>query len=132
MKILVMGCSRIGAIIVRQLVQDGHDVTVMDTREENLRRIPPTLGAETLIGDGTVEVDLRRAGIERVQAFLAVDQGDARNAFAAQKVRFLFKVPKVVCLLYDPTRQQMYQDLGLEAVSPSRMISSMVLEALGK
>ncbi|MBI4312262.1 MAG: TrkA family potassium uptake protein [Chloroflexi bacterium] len=132
MKILVMGSSRIGAMIVRELVQGGHDVTVMDTREENLRRIPPTLGATTLLGDGALEDDLRSAGIERMDAFFAVDQGDARNAFAAQKVRFLFKVPKVICLIYDPTRQQMYQELGVEAVSPSRTISAMLLEALRK
>lgn len=126
-----MGSGRIGAIIVRELVQQGHDVTVMDTSMENLRRISPTLGAKTYLGDGALEDDLRRAGIEQAQAFLAVGQGDARNAFAAQKVRFLFKVPKVVCLLYDPLRQQMYLDIGLSVVSPSKVISSMVLEAMG-
>ncbi|MBI4340363.1 MAG: TrkA family potassium uptake protein [Chloroflexi bacterium] len=132
MKILVMGCGRIGAIITRELVQEGHTVTVLDTSEENLRRIPPTLGARTILGDGILDDDLRRAGIEGVDAFVAVEQGDARNAFAAQKARHTFKVPKVVCLIYDPIRQQMFQDLGLQAVSPSRMISGLVLEALEK
>lgn len=132
MKILVMGCTRIGAMIVRELVQEGHDVTVMDTTEENLRRIPPTLGARTLLADGTSEDDLRRAGIEQANAFFAVGAGDARNAFAAQKVHFLFPVPKVVCLIYDPIRQQMFRDLGVDAVSPSKMISSMLLETLRK
>ncbi|MBI2171386.1 MAG: TrkA family potassium uptake protein [Chloroflexi bacterium] len=132
MNILVMGCNRIGAMVVRELVQEGHQVTVMDNTEENLRRIPPTLGARTLLADGTSEDDLRRAGIQGADAFFAIGAGDARNAFAAQKVRFLFQVPKVVCLIYDPIRQQMFRDLGVDAISPSKMISSMLLETLRK
>lgn len=130
MRMLVMGCGRVGAMIVRELVAQGHEVTVMDSTEENLRRIPPSSGAAVLLGDGTRNDDLRWAGIEEVDAFLAVAQGDARNAFAAQKAVHEFHVPRVVCLVNDPVRQEMYRDLGLNAVSPAKLISNMIIDAL--
>jgi len=130
MNVVVMGCTRVGALVSRSLVEEGNSVTVLDTNEENLRRLPDSLGITTLLGDGTLEQDLRRAGIEEADAFLAVDTRDARNALAAQKVQQTFGVAKVVCQIADPARQEMYRALGLEALSPAKTVSRMLLDAV--
>ena len=130
MHIVIMGCGRVGAIIARALVEEGHTVVVLDTNEENLRRLPRNLGISLLLGDGTLDEDLRRTGIDKADAFVAVDEMDARNALAAQKARHLFKTPKVVCRIADPERLDMYRDLGLEAVSPTTAVSAMILDAV--
>lgn len=130
MKIVIMGCGRIGAMVARAMAQEGHEVTVLDLSEENLRRLPDPLGVTTLLGDGTLEQDLRRARIEEADVFVAVEDRDSRNALAAQKVRHLFNVSKVICTIGDPIRQEMYRELGLEALSPAKAASAMILEAL--
>ena len=130
MNIIIMGCGRVGAMLARALVEEGHAVTMLDATQENLRRLPDHLGIATMLGDGTLEEDLRRAGMEEADVFVAVEERDSRNAMAAQKVRYLFGTSKVVCRISDPVRQEMYQKLGLETVSPTMMISAMILEAL--
>lgn len=132
MIILVMGCGRVGALIARTLAADGHRVTIIDSNEENLRRLPASSGITTILGDAALEDDLKRAGIQETDAFLALENRDARNILVAQKARLVFKVPKVVCHIADPVRQEMYQklDLGIEAVSPTKTVSAMLLDAL--
>ena len=125
-----MGCGRVGAIIARALAERGHTVTILDINEENLRRLPDSLEIATLLGDGTLEEDLKRAGIGEADVFVAVEERDARNALAAQKVHHMFGIPKVVCHISDPARQEMYREIGLEAVSPASTISAMILDAL--
>ena len=130
MRIVIMGCDRVGATIAQAMVGEGNTVTVMDTNEENLRRMPLSLGITLLLGDGTLDADLQRAGIDKADAFVAVDETDARNALAAQKARALFKTPKVVCCIADPDRLDMYRALGLEAVSSTMAASTMILDAV--
>jgi len=130
MKILIMGCSRLGVIIINGLIDNGHEVTVIDTSEENLRRLPETHDVTMLLCDGAIDDNLRWAGIEEAGAFLALGQGDAKNAFVAQKALHRFHVPKVVCMITDPMRQEMYKELGLNALSPTKLISEMVIQAL--
>ena len=84
MNVLVMGCGEIGALVATSLWQDGHLVSVIDTRSDRLRRLPRGLQQEAVLGDGTQEEDLRRAGIESMDAFVAVSSEDVDNIFAAQ------------------------------------------------
>ena len=130
MNIIIMGCGRVGAMTARALVEEGHAVTMLDATQENLRWLPDHLGITTMLGDGTLEEDLRRAGMEEADVFVAVEERDSRNVMAAQKVRYLFGTSKVVCRIGDSVRQEMYQKLGLETVSPTTVVSAMVLEAL--
>ena len=117
-------------MVARAMALEGHAVTILDTSEDNLRRLPDHLGVTTLLGDGTLEQDLRRAGIEEADVFVAVEERDSRNALAAQKARHLFNVRKVICNIGDPVRQDMYRALGLETVSPAKAASDMILQAI--
>lgn len=117
-------------MVARTMALEGHTVTILDSNEDNLRRLPDYLGITTLLGDGTLEQDLKRAGIEEAEVFVAVEDRDSRNALAAQKARHLFNVKKVICNIGDPVRQEMYRALGLEAVSPAKAASDLILQAL--
>ena len=125
-----MGCGRTGGMIARTLAEEGHTVTVLDIDEENLRRLPEGLGITALVGDGILEEDLRRAGVENADVFVAVEESDTRNALAAQKARLLFNIPKIVCHIDDPLRQEMYNNLGLVAISPATVVSDLILKAI--
>jgi trk system potassium uptake protein TrkA len=68
---------------------------------------------------GIDEDVLRKAGIEDADAFVAVTNGDNTNAMSAQIAKLVFHVPHVVARLYDPVREETYNTLGLDTVSPT-------------
>jgi len=130
MKIVIMGCGRVGAQLAGLLDADGHEVTILDTDAYSFRRLAPTFGGSALIGNGIDETALRRAGIEQADAFAALTQGDNRNVMAAQIAKHIFNVPKVICRIYDPLRQELYNTLGIEAFSPTRIFAQLVKERI--
>jgi len=130
MKVVIMGCGRVGAQLAALLDAEGHLVTVLDTDAYSFRRLPPTFNGTALLGDGIDEETLRKAGIEEADAFVAVTQGDNRNVMAAQIAKHTFSVPRVICRIYDPLRRELYSTLGLEAFSPTTIFAQMLKEKL--
>ncbi|MER3437774.1 MAG: TrkA family potassium uptake protein [Chloroflexota bacterium] len=128
MKVVIMGCGRVGARIASILDHNGHDVSVIDTDSRAFRRLAPDFGGQTIIGTGIDEDVLRSAGIEEATAFIAVTNGDNRNIMAAQVARHVFKVPEVICRIYDPVREDTYRRLGLTTVCPTTTISAIILD----
>lgn len=130
MKVVIMGCGRVGARLASMLDKDGHTVTILDNDSYSFRRLPPDFGGTALFGNGIDEDVLRRAGIEEADAFVALTQGDNRNIMSSQVAKHIFNVPKVVCRIYDPLRRDMYQELGLEAISPTTIFAQILREKL--
>jgi len=130
MKVVIMGCGRVGAQLATLLNAEGHLVTVLDTDTYSFRRLPPIFGGTALLGDGTDEESLKKAGIEEADAFVAVTQGDNRNVMAAQIAKHIFNVPKVICRIYDPLRRELYNTLGIEAISPTTVFAQLLKEKL--
>ena len=130
MKIVIMGCGRVGAQLAGLLDTDGHKVTVLDIDAHSFRRLSPSFGGTALLGDGTDEEMLKKAGIAEADAFVAVTQGDNRNVMAAQIAKHVFNVPKVVCRIYDPLRKDVYEALGLEAISPTTVFAQLLRDKL--
>ena len=126
MKIIIMGCGRVGAQLATALDENGHEVTVLDLDAYSFRRLPRTFRGTALLGNGIDQEALKRAGIEGTDIFIALTQGDNRNIMAAQIARHIFNVPRVVCRIYDPLRKEMYVSLGIEAVSPTTIIAGLL------
>ena len=130
MNILIMGCGRVGARLAAMLDADGHDVTIMDVNVQSFSRLDPEFRGTALLGDGTEEDSLRKAGIEDADAFVAVTEGDNYNIMAAQLAKRIFNVPKVVCRVYDPPRGELFQTLGLEIISPTTIVAQLLKEKM--
>jgi trk system potassium uptake protein TrkA len=128
MKVVIMGCGRVGARIASILDHNGHDVSIIDTESRAFRRLAADFRGETVIGTGIDEDVLRAAGIEEATAFIAVTNGDNRNIMEAQVAQSVFQVPEVVCRIYDPVREDTYRRLGLTTVCPTTTISALVLD----
>ena len=128
--VVIIGCGRVGAQLAGLLDADGHSVTILDIDAYSFRRLPSQFGGTALIGNGINEEALKKVGIEEADAFVAVTQGDNRNIMAAQIAKHIFNVPKVVCRIYDPLRQELYNTLGLEAVSPTTIFAQILREKL--
>ena len=133
MKVLIMGCGRIGAEVAVQLWNEGHRVTVLETDKDRFVRLPERMvegDGTTLVGDGMVEEDLILSGIREADLFIAVDVRDSRNALAAQKATHIFHVPQVICRIGDSARQETYSELGVTAVSPTQVTTRLILNAI--
>jgi trk system potassium uptake protein TrkA len=129
-KLIIMGCGRTGALLASMMDADGHSITILDTNDYSFRRLPPDFKGTALVGDGTDDETLKRAGIKDADAFVALTQGDNRNIMAAQIARHIFKVPKVVLRIYDPLRRELYNTLGLEAFSPTVIFAQLLKDNL--
>ena len=129
MRIIIMGCGRLGAYLARHLDSEGHDVTVIDRSSDSFPRLGSEFHGTMVLGTGIDEDVMRRAGIERADAFVAVSNGDNTNAMAAEIAKLVFKVPRVVARLYDPVREETYHTLGLmETICPTVMASEKIHE----
>jgi trk system potassium uptake protein TrkA len=129
-KVLIMGCGRVGARIAGMLDEMGHEVTVMDVNPAGFRRLPDTYRGKRVIGNGMDGPALEKAGIQEMDAFLATTQGDNRNYFASQMAREVYHVPRVLCRIYDPVREEIFRDLGLETFSPTSLGAQVMVDML--
>jgi trk system potassium uptake protein TrkA len=131
MRIVIMGCGRVGSSLAASYDREGHDVTVLDINSYQFARfLPETFGGRTMVGNGIDQEVLRRAGVDKADAFVAVTAGDNRNVMASQIAKHIFNVPRVVCRIYDPIREQMYHGLGLRTISPTKVGAELVRRAL--
>lgn len=129
MKVIIMGCGRLGAHLARRLDRERHDVTVIDRMSDSFARLGSDFQGTMVLGIGIDEDVMRRAGIESADAFIAVSNGDNTNAMAAEIAKLVFKVPRVVARLYDPVREETYHTLGLmETICPTVMASDQIHE----
>jgi trk system potassium uptake protein TrkA len=131
-KILIMGCGRVGARLAGLLDADGHQVAILDIDSYAFRRLPPDFHGTALVGDGLDDEALRRAGIEKVDVYIALTQGDNRNIMSTQIAKHIFNVPRVLCRIYDPLRQEVFEGLGLETFSPTTIFARMLRDQVEK
>ena len=130
MNVIIMGCGRVGAQLAAMLDAEGHKTTILDTNEHSFRRLPQSFHGTALVGNGTEPEALKKAGIEGADAFIAVTEGDNRNVMAAQIAKHIFNVRKVICRIYDPLRKDIYENIGLEVISPTIVFAEIIKDKL--
>lgn len=130
MKILIMGCGRVGARLAGLLDGMGYRVTILDANSYSFRRLPSGYRGTALVGNALDEEAMKRAGIEGTDVFVALTQGDNRNIMACQIAKHIFNVPRVICRIYDPLRHEIYNNLGVETFSPTVIFADLLKEKL--
>jgi trk system potassium uptake protein TrkA len=132
LKVVIMGCGRVGSALASMLDADGHEVTVLDVRSDAFRRLPPEFGGRRHVGNGIDQDVLARIGLGQADAFVATTQGDHRNVMATQMAKHLFGVRRTLCRIYDPIREEIYRELGLETISPTLVGARLFKEMLDR
>ena len=117
MRVLVMGCGRVGTSLADALSRLGHEVAVIDRDSTAFQRLSPEFSGDRILGMGFDREVLLRAGIERADAFAAVSSGDNSNIISARVAREMFGVQKVVARIYDAKRAAVYERLGIPTVA---------------
>lgn len=130
MKVIIMGCGRVGEQLSWMLTDEGHQVTVIDYNALSLARLGVNFKGQTVLGVGFDRDVLVTAGIEEADAFAATSSSDNANIIAARIARNYFHVPRVVARLYDPRRAEIYQRLGLLTISSTTWGAERIREIL--
>jgi trk/ktr system potassium uptake protein len=115
--VIIMGCGRVGSELTLRLLEDGHQVVIIDKRAEAFDRLPPAFRARTLIGLGFDRDVLEDAGVKEADAFVAVSSGDNSNIVSARVALEHYHVPKVIARIYDPRRAEIYERLNIPTVA---------------
>lgn len=118
MRIIVIGCGRMGAGLARTLCLRRHEVTVVDEDPSAFARLGAAFKGQTVPGSGIDREALLKAGIERADGLAAVTASDDVNLVAARVALQVFRVPRVVARLYDPRKAEVYQRLGVNTITP--------------
>jgi len=112
-KIVIVGCGRVGASTAEFYDRTGHEVLILDSSTSAFDRLPTSFHGTALRGDGTDEDVLRRAGAEGADVFLALTEGDNRNIMAAQLANEALGIDRVIAKINDPVRSTAYAELGI-------------------
>jgi len=137
MFILIVGCGRVGSALAKQLIDVGHEVSVMDSDPLSHERLNKDqmvtwedAGGRYTVGTA-LEIDgLVEAGIEQADVFIAATSGDNTNLVIAQIAQKRFGVEKAIVRVMDPARADWYREQGLHTISPTKHAIDMFERAL--
>lgn len=129
-RVVVMGCGRVGSSVADGLSRIGHDVAVIDRDSTAFNRLSPEYAGERVLGQGFDRDVLLRAGIEEADAFAAVSSGDNSNIISARLARETFGVKRVVARIYDAKRAEVYERLGIPTIATVPWTTDRLLNAL--
>ena len=129
MRVIIIGCGRVGARTAAELDSRGDHVTVIDVDQRAFNRLPSSFGGVTVRGSGGDEDVLRGAGAEMTDLLMSLTEGDNRNAMSAQLGKHTFGIPRVIAKINDPVRAEAYRSLGLETICRTVILADALVHA---
>lgn len=130
MYVVIAGCGRVGSAIAKQLVDEGHEVAMIDEDPPAFELLGEAFPGQFVTGAAIDWDVLKEAGIEGADAFVAATDGDNTNIVCAQIAQREFEVKCAVARVYDPARAELFAMHGVRTVCPTRDATAMLLEAL--
>jgi trk system potassium uptake protein TrkA len=128
MRVIIVGCGRVGAHTAATLAREGHDVAVVDRSEDAFRLLPAAFEGRTLLGVAFERTTLEEAGIAEADALVAVTSGDNTNIVVARIAKDVYRVPDVVARIYDPRRADIYRRYGIQTFAPTAWSAGKIVE----
>jgi trk system potassium uptake protein len=128
--IVIVGCGRLGSYLANQLSRVGHLVVVIDVNENTFIDLSPDFSGFRVVGDATQIAVLKEAKLKQADVFFATTHEDNVNLMVAQIARKLFNVAHVLARVFDPRREQLYEQLGVETICPTSVAAEMFLLAV--
>ncbi|MFH1097290.1 MAG: TrkA family potassium uptake protein [Candidatus Desantisbacteria bacterium] len=127
---IIVGCGRVGAQIANLLSIEGHNVVVIDRNSHSFNRLGANFNGITKVGSGYDLEVLEDAGIKKADALAAVTNEDNVNIIAAQVAKTIFKVPRVITRIYDPKREELYEEFGLDVIGGTTLLARLIRDKL--
>ena len=128
MYVVIVGCSESGYHLSKALIAGGHEVVVVDKNPERFQLLTEELGSVALLGDGTDEAPLKRAGIARADVVVSLTGNDSTNLVISQMTKHIFQVPRTMALIKDPKNEPIFHQIGVDVVVNSTHLVLASLE----
>jgi trk system potassium uptake protein len=129
-KVIVVGCGRVGSAVALELDRTGWEVTAIDEKEDALQRLGEHWSGGFVVGHGMDTAVLREAGIEDADAVVVATNGDNTNLVIGQIAQKQFDIQTTIVRVLDPHRAKVYASLGLRTISPTSTAIDFLLDAL--
>ena len=128
MYVVIVGCSESGYHLSKALIAGGHEVVVVEKSPERFQLLNEELGSVALLGDGTDEAILKRAGVARADVVVSLTGADATNLVISQMTKHIFQVPRTMALIKDPKNEPIFHEVGVDVVVNSTHLVLASLE----
>ena len=122
MYIIIVGGGKIGYYLAKQLLEDQHEVLIIEQDAEKCAQIADDLGEVVMLGDGCEAATLERAGMARADMVIAVTGDDEDNLVVCQVAKHKFDVPHTVARLNNPKNETIFKKLGIDATISSTSV----------
>ena len=96
MNIIICGAGRVGFTIAKQLSEQGHSITVIDTSSEDIQKIDDALDVKAIVGKATYPTILEKANAAETDMIIAVTRNDEINMLICQISFSIFNIPKKI------------------------------------
>jgi trk system potassium uptake protein TrkA len=129
-KLIVIGCGRVGSTVAKRFAAEGWDVTAVDENESALNRLGEDWSGGFVVGHGMDTAVLRKAGIEDADSVVVSTDGDNTNLVIGQVAQKRFGIECTVVRILDPARADFYRERGLRTICPTSTAIAALSDAV--
>jgi trk system potassium uptake protein TrkA len=130
MKVMIIGCGRVGSVLANRLDELKHQVVVLDKNQQAFRRLSEKFSGERIVGNGLVEEFVRPALKEKTDILFVMTDKDNINLMIGQWVKNKFQVDRVITVVHDSILAGLYKELGLETICPTDLVIKDLLQVI--
>lgn len=129
MHIIIIGCGKVGSKFAIAMSEEGHDVVIIDNDKKAFKALEHKFNGITITGVPIDQDILKQAGVENADVLIAVTPDDNVNIMVCQVAKELFNVPKVLARIYNPERENVFRQFGIQTICPT-VISVDVIKSI--
>jgi trk system potassium uptake protein TrkA len=122
MYIVIIGGGKVGFYLAKALLNEGHEILVVEKDASRTDFIRNELGSICIRGDGCEVTTLTEVGTGRANMFIAVTGDDEDNLVACQEAKHKFNVPQTIARISNPKNETIFKKLGIDVTVSSTNI----------
>lgn len=122
MYIIIIGGGRVGYYLTKSLLDEGHEILIVEKNATYCQIINDELGTVCYQGDGCEIATLEQVGTRRADMLIAVTGQDQDNLVACQVAKHRFKVPRTIARIRNPGNVELFRKLGVDVPICSTMV----------
>jgi trk system potassium uptake protein TrkA len=128
---VILGCGRTGLNLAKELLEQGHEITIIEKDRTRSDQANELLGQISVVGDGCQQHLLASVGLKRADVFIALSRTDEDNLISCQLAKHVFAVPKTIALINNPINEDLFRILGVDVrISSTSLILQHIEEEL--
>lgn len=128
--VIIMGGGRVGLSLANLLIDEGYDITLIESNESLCNEIAADLDALVIHGNGTEYKVLEELNADDAEYFIATTGSDEANLLSCILVR-KFEVEHVIARVSNPGHEEAFKEVGIEMViSPERAAAAQLMKVV--